>query len=58
MSQRRIKSAKKHTVKEVFRSVQWDVADGSIRIISDLDDPENPVFVSISLEAITKAHNV
>ena len=53
MSQKKIKQAKKFTVKQVLMSLEWGVEDGKFTILSPLTDE----FVSIELSVIKERIN-
>ncbi len=53
MSQKQIKNAKKHTVKEVLKSLEWGVEGDKFTILSPITDE----FVSIDLSEIKKRIN-
>ena len=48
MSQKKTKSTKKHTVKEVLLSLQWTVRDGHLELLCPITDE----FVKIDLAEI------
>ncbi len=48
MSQRKTKQARKHTVKEVLKSIRWSTEDGKLILLSEISDE----FVTIDLSAI------
>ena len=48
MNQKRVKQAKKHTVKEVLASIEWSIEDGELILLSRLSDE----FITIDMEAI------
>jgi hypothetical protein len=50
MSQKQIKSAKKHTVKEVLQSIQWSVEGDKLILLSPITDE----YITISLTAINQ----
>lgn len=50
MSQKQIKNEKKHTVKEVLKSIEWSIEDDKLILLSNITDE----FITIKLEAINK----
>jgi hypothetical protein len=48
MSQKKIKSENKHTVKEVLKSLTWSIEDDQLMLLSPITDE----FVTISMDAI------
>lgn len=47
MSQKQTKSVKKHTVKEVLKSIEWSVEDGRLVLMSGI----TAEFVTIDMSA-------
>jgi hypothetical protein len=48
MSQKKVKSEKKHTVKEVLKSLSWSIEDDQLMLLSPITDE----YVVISMDAI------
>jgi hypothetical protein len=53
MSQKQIKSAKKYTVREVLKSLEWGIEGDKLTLLCPITDE----FISISLEAIKNQIN-
>ncbi|MES2216640.1 MAG: hypothetical protein V4481_05095 [Patescibacteria group bacterium] len=48
MSQKQIKRVKKHTVKEVLKSITWSVENGKLLLLSTITDE----FITLDINAI------
>lgn len=53
MSQKQVKSIKKHTVKEVLASIQWSIEKNKLILLSPITDE----YVTIELLAILAKEN-
>ena len=50
MSQKKVKQANKHTVKEVLESIEWSIDGGDLILLSRLSDE----FITIDMDAVIK----
>jgi hypothetical protein len=53
MSQKKIKSENKHTVKEVLKSLEWGIEGDKLTLLCPITDE----FISIDIEAIKSQIN-
>ena len=52
MSQKRVKQLKKHTVKEVLKSITWSVEVDKLILLSPITDE----YITISVKAIVESN--